>query len=141
MTTRESLINSLANIAAAHWQNKRQPVLLSNLPPLLAGDESEYKNFLGKQSLKEFIKDTEAEANSKYKLIIHPTQSAKLGLAHLPDGANFQFEESSAPDQPPSSDRSSEKALICFLKALKKLPASELEKIHIPVAVLVKMMK
>lgn len=139
MTTRESLINSLAKIATTHWQTKGQPVLLSNLPALLAGDESDYKDFLGNQSLKQFIKDTEAE--SKYKLITHPTQSAKLGLAPLPVGANFQFEESSPPDQPSTSERSSEKALIDFLKALKKLPASDLEEVHIPIAVLVKMMK
>ena len=103
MTTRESLIESLVKIATAHWKAKGQPVLLSNIPPLLAGDEPEYKDFLGKQSLKQFIKDTEAENNSKYKLIIHPTQSAKLALTPLPDGADFQFEESSTTGQPSAS--------------------------------------
>lgn len=141
MTTRQSLIKSLEKIAATHWKTTGQPVLLSNVPPLLAGDEPEYKEFLGNQSLKQFIKETEVEPSSQYKLITHPNQSAKLGLVPLPEGDKFQFEESAPPEQPPINDRSSEKALIDFLKALKKLPPQDLAEIHIPISVLVKMMK
>ena len=125
MTTRQSLIKSLEKIAATHWKTTGQPVLLSNVPPLLAGDEPEYKEFLGNQSLKQFIKETEVEPSSQYKLITHPNQSAKLGLVPLPEGDKFQFEESAPPEQPPINDRSSEKALIDFLKALKKLPPQD----------------
>ena len=141
MTTRQSLIESLKKIASTHWQTKGQPILLSNIPPLLAGDDPEYKEFLGNQSLKQFIKETEVEVSSQYMLITHQSQSAKLGLVPLPEGANFKFEESTAPEQPPINDRSSEKALIDFLKALKKLPPQDLADVHIPVSILVKMMK
>jgi hypothetical protein len=142
MTTRESLIASLATIAKSHWQTKEQPVLLSNLPPLLAGNESGYKDFLGGQSLKQFIKDTETEEGSQYKLVTHPSQSAKLGLAPLPEGTDFQFPEPGATsEQAVITDRSSEKALLDFLKALKKLPAQDLVEVNIPVSVMVKMLK
>lgn len=140
MTTRQSLIKSLTGIALMHWETKGVPVLLSNIPPLLLNGEPNYKEFLGSQSLKQFIKDTEIEDGAQYQLITHPTQSAKLGLVPLPDGASFKFEESSILE-PSISDRSSEKALIDFLKALKKLPAQDLAEVHIPVSVLVKMMK
>jgi hypothetical protein len=140
MTTRESLIRALVKITKAHWKTKTQPVLLSNLPPLLAEDEPNYKDFLKSQSLKQFINET--EESSKYKLIIHPNQSAKLGLAPLPEGMDFKFPESNvALEQVTTTDSSSEKALIAFLKALKKLPAQDLVEVKIPVSVLVKMLK
>lgn len=142
MAARESLIDALAKIAKSQWETKGQPVFLSNLPPLLAVDAPDYKEFLAGKSLKEFIKETETAENSHYKLVAHPRQSAKLGLAPLPEGKDFQYPDTfTTPEQATNNDRSSEKALIDFLKALKKLPPQDLVEVKIPVSILVKMIK
>ena len=140
MTTQESLVKLLAKIAKAQWDSKTQPVLLSNLPPLLAGDAPDYKDFLAGKSLKQFIKETEGNAGNQYTLIEHPTQRAKLAI--LPTGVTYDFPEALTTSEPTTAnDRSSEKALVDFLKALKKLPPQDISDVHIPVSVLVKMMK
>lgn len=139
MTTKESLIKVLAEISKSQWQSKEQPVLLSNLPPLLAGEASDYKIFLAGKSLKQFIKETEGES-SKYKLIEHPNQPAKLAI--LPNESIYKFPETlTTPAPTTANDRSSEKALVDFLKELKKLPSQDIADVHIPISVLVKMMK
>ncbi|MDI9694460.1 MULTISPECIES: hypothetical protein [Burkholderia] len=142
MTRRENLIEALKKTAKSHWDINQTPVLLSNLPPLLVGDVPEYKEILGGQSLKRFIKETEG-ASSQYKLVEHPVQRAKVAL--LPTGVDYQFpditETSEAAEQTLVSDRSSEKALIEFLKSLKKLSAEDLAEVKIPVSVLVKMLR
>lgn len=108
----------------------------------MLGEAPDYKDFLAGKSLKQFIKETEIEVGSQYKLVTHPSQSAKLGLAPLPEGENFQFPETAVtPEQTTVNDRSSEKSLIDFLRALKKLPAQDLAEVKIPVSVLVKMLK
>ena len=140
MTTQESLIELLGKISKSQWESKAQPVLLSNLPPLLAGDEPNYKDFLAGKSLKQFIKETEGDAGNQYRLIEHPTQRAKLAI--LPHGVTYEFPEMlTTPEPTTANDRSSEKALVDFLRALKKLSPQDIENVHIPVSVLVKMIK
>lgn len=140
MTTQREIIDNLRQIAESQWKTSQQPVLLSNLPPLLAEKNSAYKDALGGKSLKDFISQTENDG--RYKLITHPNQFAKLGLVPTPEGEGFQFPEaSSKSDNFSIVDRSSEKALIDFLRALKKLPAQDLAEVRIPITVLVKMLK
>jgi hypothetical protein len=142
MTTSNELIDSLRTIAKSQWDASKQPVLLSNLPPLLAEKNANYREALAGISLKEFVKNTEGTQGKNYKLVTHPSQSAKLGLVPIPEGESFEFLEiPTASEQSNVSDRSSEKSLIDFLKALKKLPPKDLAEVSIPIAVLVKMLK
>lgn len=63
-------------------------------------------------------------------------------MALLPKDESYKFPElDEKHEQPVIIDRNAEKALIEFLKALKKLPEQDQEKVQIPVSVLVKMIK
>ena len=139
MITPEQLSTALTDIASSVWQTTKRPVLLSNLPPLLLEKVPDYREMLGTQSLKQFIK--ESEAGQDYRLIQHPTQAAKLAL--LPQGASYEFVDSPRESDIPviKSERNSEKALIDFLKALKKLPVADLANVQLPVSILVKLLK
>ncbi|HHB7052116.1 TPA: hypothetical protein ACN7KQ_003138 [Klebsiella pneumoniae] len=138
--TQEQLVTVLGNIAESHWKANKQPVLLSNLPPLLLKSHPDYKETLLGKSLKKFIKDTENVDGCKYKLIEHELQRAKVAL--LPKSATYSFPDSDKKvETSVINDRNSEKALIEFLKCLKKLPEQDQEKIQIPVSVIVKMIK
>jgi ribosomal protein S4 len=96
----------------------------------------DYKDILSGRSLKKFIKETEG----KYKLVEHPYQKAKVAL--IPKNESYKFPElDEKQEQSVIINRNAEKALIEFLKALKKLPEQDQEKVQIPVSVLVKMLK
>lgn len=135
----KNLQEALMDIAKAHWQANAQPVLLSNLPPLLLNEIPDYKKLLGTNSLKQFI--LESAASSGYKLVEHPTQTAKIGL--LPAEESFEFTAPTVTQdiQAPQNPRANEKALIEFLRALKTLPAKDIADVHIPVSVLVGLLK
>lgn len=135
----KSLQKTLMDIAKAHWQANAQPILLSNLPPLLLSDFPDYKKSLGTNSLKQFI--LESAESSGYRLVEHPTQAAKIGL--LPDAESFEFAASTVTQdiQATQNPRANEKALIEFLRALKTLPAKDIAEVHIPVSVLVGLLK
>ena len=141
MNTRESLIDVLTEIVKDHWKSKNQAVLLSNLPPLFVSNGLAYRDVLGVKSLKSFIEETSNEGAS-YRLVVHPSQPAKLGVVPVPDGIHYQFPEcNDITESVVIDNRFSEKALMDFLKALKKLPSQDIENVDIPISVLVKMMK
>lgn len=92
------LANTLKAIADEHWQQRRQPVFLSSLPPLLeAKGLPSYKDQLGPLTLKQFIK--EMGPTHGFKLVEHPSLRAKLALVPL----DVPFEFSSDVPQPPTT--------------------------------------
>lgn len=79
---------ALKTIADYQWQQRRQPVFLSSLPPLLeAHGLVNYKEILSGQTLKQFVKDSGPTYGCK--LVEHPTQRAKLAL--VPSDVPFDF--------------------------------------------------
>lgn len=142
-----SLKEALKKIADEYWGERKQPLLLSALPEKLSDAVGDYKDVIGNRSLKSFI--LSSGEGFGFKLIAHPTQSAKLGL--LPVEANFEFPaEEEAPQQRAivaTQERTRERGIrsqepvLTLLRALRALPAEELEKVVIPVSVLVKLLK
>ncbi|WCM20358.1 hypothetical protein NDK50_02460 [Paraburkholderia bryophila] len=131
------LARHLKTIADEAWAKSNGPALLSNLPGELrtvaGGDD--YRDALGKRTLKAFIAET-GSANG-YKLIEHPTQRAKVGL--LPADAEFSFPFDSKAEQNACNQRTGVSDVVTLLTILGKLPPEDLEKITIPVSVLVKL--
>jgi len=83
-------------IVDEQWQQRRQPVFLSSLPPLLeAKGLANYKEILGGQTLKQFVKDTGPTYGCK--LVEHPTLRAKLALVPLEVPFDFASELRNAP--------------------------------------------
>lgn len=141
MSDKEQLKSVLKKLAEDGWAADSQPVLLSNIPPMLheAITDPDYKKLLGSTSLKSFIKATGEEAG--YQLIEHPIKSAKVAIAPL--NVNFEFDDVDAPARASKTAnvKSSARATLAFLKALETLSEEEQAKIAIPVSVLIKLLR
>lgn len=138
MSNDQKLIDGLKDLAKSYWESNSYPLLLSNLPPLLATDISDYKEILGGRTLKKFVQET--SGSETYKLAEHPKQRAKVAI--LPPNVNYQFPDQASNTEPQEDKgRSSERALIEFLRVLRNLPEADIAEVSIPVSVLVKLMK
>lgn len=148
MADEQEVKTALKKIADAHWDARKAPILLSELPGRLTVEVPDYKEALGGKSLKVFA--MAAGEDSGFKLISHPSQRAKLGL--VPADVDFEFlkEEtmqqgvtSAAAGQEGARERGprSQEPVLALLRALRALPPEELEKVVIPVSTLVKLLK
>lgn len=140
----EGLKAALKTIADKHWGATQKAMLLSDVAPAVAAlakeaGTADYRTLLDGKSLKAFIKDT-GESNG-YRLVEHPTQSARIALAPL--DSKFEFTTAVAEKTPKKSSptRRTENKAIALLEILATLPESELAQISIPVSVLVKLLK
>lgn len=148
MADEQELKTALKSIADRHWEARKAPILLSELPEKLAEEVIDYKAGLGGKSLKAFA--MAAGEDSGFKLIAHPSQRAKLGL--VPASVDFEFPEEEAAQQgvqlaAAAQDgarqrgvRSQEPVLV-LLRALSALPPDELDKVVLPVSTLIKLLK
>jgi len=131
------LVNAIKEITDDHWLSQKCPILLSALHPLLIAISPNYKELLNGKPIKQFIQETGAHG---YKLVEHPTQKAKIGI--IPVDAEYKFPAAAEQIQQTSTDSpKGSAALISFLKALGNLPDEEIEKVNIPVSVLVKLLR
>ncbi|RUL78254.1 hypothetical protein [Dyella choica] len=142
MTSKAELIDALAVIAGEHWASQKKPIYVSNIPRALKErfPNLDLQEVLGDLRLKRMIKETESAGN--YELIEHPSHPAKVMLA--PRSANYKL----APENNPESQSASQvlhgrnkEAMLAFFRALSSLPEKELEKINIPVSVIVKLLQ
>lgn len=148
MATEQEVKTALKKITDAYWDARKTPILLSQLPEKLEAEAPDYKEVLAGKSLKAFAQAVGED--SGFKLITHPSQRAKLGLA--PANVGFEFPKEDATQQgvtPPAvgqegtRDRGlrSQEPVLALLRALRALPPDELEKVVIPVSTLVKLLK
>lgn len=148
MANEQEVKTALKKIADAHWDARKTPILLSELPEKLEAEAPDYKEVLAGKSLKAFA--LSVGEDSGFKLITHPSQRAKLGLA--PANVDFEFPKeeamplgvsSPAAGQEGARDRGprSQEPVLVLLRALRALPPEELEKVVIPVSTLVKLLK
>jgi hypothetical protein len=135
------LKSSLKAIAEKQWETNKKSILLSDVAPILTKESGavDYRTLLDGKSLKAFIKDT-GEDNG-YRLVEHPTQSAKIGL--VPLDAKFEFATTATEKLPNKSDtfRKRENRAVALLEILATLPEEDLTQIIIPVSVFVKLLK
>jgi hypothetical protein len=148
MADEQEVKTALKKIAAARWEVRKAPILLSELPEKLEVDVPDYKAVLGGKSLKAFV--MVAGEDSGFKFIAHPSQRAKLGL--VPANVDFEFPKEAATQQgvtPAAAGQEgarergprSQEPVLVLLRALRALPPEELDKVVIPVSTLVKLLK
>ena len=137
----EGLKAALKAIADKHWSTTQKAMLLSDVAPALANaaGEADYKTLLEGKSLKAFIKET-GESNG-YRLVEHPTQSARIALAPLDSGFEFTTATVDKAVKKSAPIRKAENKAIALLEILATLPEAELAQIFIPVSALVKLLK
>jgi len=132
----DALIKEIESVVREYWSLNQSPVLLSNLPPLLESRAPEYRNALVGRSLKAFIA---SQRDVQFEMLQHPKYRAKIAL--FPSEQSFDFSsevESKSSDSRPS--RKDQGAVLSFLKALSELPEDDINKVVIPVSVLVKLL-
>lgn len=137
MEDQRNLVTAVKTITENHWRERNSPVLLSALPRLLEGEAPDFRAVLGSRTLKAFIKETGESAG--YKLVEHPTQRARVGVA--PAAAEYNFPSEPAHPSMTIAARSNQEATLAFFRALAALPDADLEKVVIPASVLVKLLK
>jgi hypothetical protein len=127
----EELSDKIKGIVQNYWDDKKSPLLLSELPKkLLENDINDYKSIIGKEkSLKQFLLETK---NGRYDFAEHSTEKAKIGLTT--PGSEYRFEQYENP-------RKNGNTLISLLNILSGLGDDDLDKINIPTSVIVRMFK
>lgn len=137
MENQDRLVTTVKAISERRWAEQSSPVLLSALPKLLEGEVPDYRSVLGARTLKAFIKETGEVAG--YKLVEHPTQHARVGVA--PATVDYQFPPELSPPPKTIAAKSSQDVTLAFFRALATLPDTDLDKVVIPASVLVKLLK
>lgn len=136
--SKDELARRITSRTTTYFAEKRQPYLLSRIPPDLAADDLNYKEIAGDQTLKGFV-----EGVSGIKIVRHPTQKAKIGI--IPAHAAFSYETQSnetiavAADKPRMKRSPPPDALTSLLQALAHLEPEELDTVHIPVRVMIRL--
>ena len=137
MQDQTKVVMSLKAISDRNWAEKKYPLLLSALPRILEEEVPDYRTVLGPCTLKRFIKETGEAAG--YKLVEHPTQRARVGIAPAATTYEFPPEPSHVPK--PIAAKSNQEVTLAFFRALATLPDSDLDKLIIPASVIVKLLK
>jgi len=131
---------ALQEITVEHWAAHGKPLLLSKLPPLIEARVTNYKDQLDKRSLKSVIKEVATDAG--IRLVTHPTHQAKVAVIPASEGFEFTEDERPAPTKNAGVSQSQdEEPVLLLLRALARLSPEELDKVNIPVSVLVKLLK
>ena len=139
MENQEKLTATIKAISDEYWEKHKAPILLSGLPIMLEAKGCDYRVGLGEgYTLKTFIKETGETGG--YKLVEHPIQKAKVAVA--PIATNFEFpQEAARQSTRATAAEGGQEVTLAFLRALANLPESELDKVVIPVSVLIKLLK
>jgi hypothetical protein len=137
MEDQDKLVTTVKAISERHWAERNSPVLLSALPRILEGELPDYRTKLGFRTLKVFIKETGESGG--YKLVEHPTQRARVGVA--PAGVDYEFPLESPRPPKTIAAKSNQDATLAFFRALATLPEADLDNVVIPASVLVKLLK
>jgi hypothetical protein len=142
--TPDAIIEFAAAQATKAWDKNQSPYLLARLSPDLVAQGIEYKEVLGEQKLKDFLR----KATDKVKVVIHPTQAARIGL--IPPDKFYEYSTEAAPAEEsattsPRSERPnlSRKRYIVmnFLQLVSELDEAEAAQINIPTNILIKLMR
>lgn len=137
MEDQNQLSTIIRDISKTYWEMQKAPILLSALPPLLVREVPNYREHLGKRTLKAFINETSVAGG--YKIVEHPTQQARIGVT-LAD-IDYEFPEEPLNPTKTASSENNQQATLAFLRVLATLPDAELDKVVIPTSVLIKLLK
>lgn len=143
--TPDAILTFAAKCAQEAWDTNQQPYLLARLSPDLAKEGVNYKDVLGNQRLKDFVRS----APDRIKVVTHPSQKAKIGL--IPSDKDFEYDATPAPTETkaptPSSfsgkgSGSRRRYIVSnFLQLLSELDDADAAQVQIPTHILTKLMR
>jgi len=137
--TKKDLAEKIEALAAENWKDTKEPLLLSRLGPKIKELGFDYKVILEGQGLRHFV----ASEIPTLTVAQHPSQYAKVGIH--PSTETFSYDDASTePKQEPSDLdrlRKSRRAFYGFIQAISELPPEEIEGVHIPARVIVRLLE
>lgn len=142
MVDQDAITIAIKSLCESYWDEHKEPLLLSALPPMLEKEVPDYRSVLKRRTLKAFIKET---GQGKYKLIEHPTQRVRVGI--IPSGIEYAFPSSQQSSVkvtttvPKVVASNSREATLAFLQVLSTLSEDDLSTVIIPTPVLIKLLK
>ncbi|WP_171229877.1 hypothetical protein [Ruegeria sp. HKCCA4008] len=136
---RDTLIDFIKTNSNELWDAFEEPYLLSKIPGEFKEEHgTDYKDILGDERLKHFVKAT--EATGSYLLVEHPVRKAQVGV--IPAGNEYKFPDLERETQPEKRERRQPPNAVIvtsFLKLLSQLSDEELSEVHIPTKILAKL--
>jgi hypothetical protein len=141
------LVDAVDGLVKKKWEKDRSPLLTSNIGTLLAQDAVDYKLILEGGNLTDFLR----MHASKFKVVVHPSQRAKIGV--IPSSEDYLFDDPVADALAESRDGSnaidftditlkkSRGAFYSFVRAVSDLSKEEIASVHIPMNVIVKLLE
>lgn len=79
--SKDELSDAIVSLAELHWRKNKNPLLLSQLGPMLIDEEYDFKKIIQPLGLRAFI---EFSLSHKVSVVAHPTQKMKIGV--VPNG-------------------------------------------------------
>jgi hypothetical protein len=142
--TREGIADFILKLAQRTWEDKRSPLLLSNISPELKLRGVNYKDVLSEgETLRQFV----STLYKSIRIVAHPFQKAKIGV--VPNESNFAFEveptvepKRQGGERPKKTRLPSQRYIVMqFLTALSRLTEEEQKSVNIPVHILARLME
>lgn len=132
MDYREELSKIIEETTKRHWEESGEPLLLSSIPQKLTLEYQQvYKNVITDvYRLKNFIDDS--SKNYDYKIVVHEKEKAKIGL--IPKNAEYKFIMDGIHE-----NKKQKNLAISLIEIISKLTEDDINKIEIPVYVIVKL--
>jgi hypothetical protein len=125
------------------WDEKKAPLLLSNISPELKLRGVDYKKVLSEgTTLRQFVATLD-----DLRIVVHPIQKAKIGVVPKDSPFTFEVEPTVKPtastDERPRRIRQPNQRFVVmqFLAALSRLPPEDVKEVNIPVHVLARLME
>jgi hypothetical protein len=144
-TTPDAILAFAAERAQQAWDEKQEPYLLARLSPDLVKEGVNYKEVLGEQRLKDFV----SSAPERLKIVLHPTQKARIGL--IPPDKVFEYPILAAPTDTSAATPESPRErsgvarrryiVASFLQLLSELDDGDAAQVQIPTHILTKLMR
>lgn len=127
------------------WKDSKKPYYLSFIATDLSKNNADYKPIIAPLRLRQWATVTDIDG---LKLVVHSKHKAKVG--YIPENVEYSFndEESvkSSEDTVASTNKlryreADRRPLFSLLESLSKLSNEELETVHIPVKIFVRLFK
>lgn len=137
--TKKNLADQIILLATKHWKDKSEPLLLSRLGSDLDVAGFDYKKILKGLGIRQFI----SEEVSSLIIAQHPQQYAKVGVHPAAESFSYADAPVETKSEPTELDklRTSRRAFYGFIQAISELPPEEIEDVHIPARVIVRLLE
>lgn len=125
------------------WKNSKKPYYLSFIATDLSKSDADYKPIIAPLRLRQWATVTDIAGT---KLVVHSKHKAKVG--YIPENVEYSFDDEELIKDPEDTVASTRKShrkevdrrpLFNLLESLSKLSNEELETVHIPVKIFVRL--